>query len=204
MNGFLRGLLQVYSNSDNDPKNRFDDVPAYALFNLYAGVRAEDGSWEVSAYGKNLFNTLRVTDRGSVPTGVATNLGTQLSSDRVISTTEPREFGLTARWRSGRGKPPRSLARPIHNALVQRRPYPRQRSARTGLGELQLFERAKCSQSYLMERGGLLGPVDFTEKVQRYQQWGVKNLIFVVMGADRMANARRLAEKVISRRTGGL
>lgn len=97
MNGFLRGLVQVYGNSENDPQNRFDDVPAYALLNLYAGVRAEDGSWEVSAYGKNLFNTLRVTDRASTPAGVASNLGTLNSTYRVIGTTEPREFGITAK-----------------------------------------------------------------------------------------------------------
>ena len=101
MNGFVRSLVSIYGNSTNDASNPLDDVPAYALVNLYAGVRAEDGAWEVSAYARNLFNTFRVTDRSAPLAGVVTNAGTLNSNYRLISTTDPREFGITARMSFG-------------------------------------------------------------------------------------------------------
>ena len=100
MNGFVRGLLQVYGNSTNDEQNPYDDVPGYALFNLYAGVRADDGRWEVTAYGKNLFNTFRVTSRDSSPQSVRTTT-TVNSNYRLVTVTDPREFGITARFAFG-------------------------------------------------------------------------------------------------------
>lgn len=101
LNGFVRTLVSIYGNSTNDAANPYDDVPAYALVNLYAGVRAEDGAWEVSAYARNLFNTFRVLDRTATLASVATNAGTLNSNYRLISSTEPREFGLTARFAFG-------------------------------------------------------------------------------------------------------
>ncbi len=101
IDGFARGLLSFYGNSQNDPQNLYDDINSYALANLYLGVRAHDGSWEVTAYGKNLFNTFRVTDRSSLAATVGTNLGTKVSNYRVINSTDPREFGITVRYAFG-------------------------------------------------------------------------------------------------------
>ena len=101
INGFIRTLVSIYGNSTNDASNPYDDVPAYALVNLYAGVRAENGAWEISAYARNLFNTFRVTARSQPLASVATNAGTLNSNYRLISTTDPREFGLTARFSFG-------------------------------------------------------------------------------------------------------
>lgn len=100
-NGFVRGLVQYNGNTSNDPQNPFDNVKGYALANFYAGIRAEDGGLEVSAYVKNLFNTFRVTDRSAIAATVATNLGTRLSNYRQVFTTQPREFGITARYAFG-------------------------------------------------------------------------------------------------------
>lgn len=75
--------------------------------NLYAGVRADDGSWEVLGYAKNLFNTQRVLTRESTPYSVAYSVtspsgsGLAVSNYRGITTTEPREFGITARFAFG-------------------------------------------------------------------------------------------------------
>lgn len=101
MNGFVRALVPIYGNSTNDPQNPFDDVESYALTNVYLGVRAEDGSWEVSAYAKNLFNTFRVLDRATTAANIRVNGVTTFSNYRVISSTDPREFGLTARFAFG-------------------------------------------------------------------------------------------------------
>lgn len=101
INGFVRTLVNFNGDSKNDPTNLLDDVSSYALVNLYLGVRSANGAWEVTAYAKNLTNTLRVISRDSSATGVTTNLGTVLSNYRLISTTDPREFGITARFAFG-------------------------------------------------------------------------------------------------------
>ena len=53
---YLRGLASWYSKTANDPANAFDDIPAYALLNLYAGLRSSDGAWDIQVYGKNILN----------------------------------------------------------------------------------------------------------------------------------------------------
>jgi iron complex outermembrane receptor protein len=101
MNGFVRMLMPIYGNSTNDPANPYDDVKSYSLTNVYLGVRAEDGSWEVSGYVKNLFNTFRVTDRAATAANIRVNGVTTFSNYRAISSTDPRELGLTARFAFG-------------------------------------------------------------------------------------------------------
>lgn len=98
MRAFLRGTLQIYGNSTNDEQNIYDDVPSYALLNLYAGVRAEDGHWELTAFAKNLTNTFRVLSRDSSPQVV--NGATQ-SNYRLVTTTDAREFGLSLKYAFG-------------------------------------------------------------------------------------------------------
>ncbi|MCE7796680.1 TonB-dependent receptor [Sphingobium sufflavum] len=103
--GYLRGLVTYYGDSQNDPTNAVDDVKAYALVNLYAGVRDNSGAWEVSIYGKNIFNTQRVLSRSStaLTTSYATALGGQTgtTSYREISMTAPQEFGVNLRYAFG-------------------------------------------------------------------------------------------------------
>ena len=102
---FARGLLSWYGSTENDPNNAFDDIRSYARFNLYMGLRKPDGRWEVSLYGKNLFNGLNVTSRGTAQQGTsfqsATGAQTVLSPYVGIGTTEPREFGITMRFALG-------------------------------------------------------------------------------------------------------
>jgi iron complex outermembrane receptor protein len=97
--GFIRTLVTWRGSGKGDLLNQFDDAKSYALVNLFLGVRDPDGDWDVTLYGRNLFNTRRVTSR----TGVAqtTNLrdagasnGTQYV---VINVTDPRELGVTLR-----------------------------------------------------------------------------------------------------------
>lgn len=113
---FIRGLLTINGNSKNDPTNPIDDIPGYALFNLYLGVRGNDGMWELTGYAKNLFNTQRVLTRDANPlstsytalllnpithavTGAVGGAGT--TTYRQITMTPPREFGVTLRLAFG-------------------------------------------------------------------------------------------------------
>jgi iron complex outermembrane recepter protein len=102
---FLRGQLTYYGRSQNDPANTLDDVKAYGLVNLFLGIRAPNGKWEFSAYGKNIFNTYRVLSRDAVPriTTFATFAGggALATNYRLINSTAPREFGITGTFSFG-------------------------------------------------------------------------------------------------------
>lgn len=100
MDGYVRGLVSYFGKSQNDPLNPIDDISAYALVNLFAGVRDPDGGWEVGGYVKNLFDTGRILIREANPNTVEIRSpapATVASSYRTVSYTAPREFGVTAR-----------------------------------------------------------------------------------------------------------
>ncbi|MCE7796002.1 TonB-dependent receptor [Sphingobium sufflavum] len=103
--GYLRGLLNLYGNSQNDPANSIDDVKNYALLNLYAGVRDPSGAWELSFYGKNITETKRVLSRNASANTTGYNIGatgvTGTSNYRGITYTAPREFGVSLRYAFG-------------------------------------------------------------------------------------------------------
>ena len=105
LDGFVRGLVSYNGKSQGDPNNAFDDVSAYALVNLYAGVRAPDRGWEITLYAKNLFDTNKVLTRTDPlstsyqqlsPSFVA-SAATYTSSYTGVTTTPPREFGVNVR-----------------------------------------------------------------------------------------------------------
>lgn len=109
--GYVRGVLTLYGDSKNDPSNDLDDVSAYNILNLYAGVRSLDRKWELMLYGKNVLETERVLSRGSEPifmsyqaivgfgpTGPIVQAGSGATNYRQVSFTEPREVGINLRY----------------------------------------------------------------------------------------------------------
>ncbi|WP_336968586.1 TonB-dependent receptor [Sphingobium aromaticiconvertens] len=110
VDGFLRGLVNYSGKSQGDPANNFDNVGAFALANLYAGIRDPEGAWEVSLFAKNLFDTTKVLTRttplftpyqqitGFTPTGATTAAQTFTSTYTGATVTPPREFGLNVRF----------------------------------------------------------------------------------------------------------
>lgn len=111
--GYVRGLFNWKGNSINDPTNSFDDVKSYGIVNLYAGLRDPDGAWEVSLFAKNVTNTYRVVTRtngpattglrGGIPLGGPVVSSGSLSTSNYygITSTEPREFGVSFRMAIG-------------------------------------------------------------------------------------------------------
>lgn len=103
LEAYARGLLSVYGPSKGDPVNSVDNVDSYSILNLYFGLRDPKGLWEVSVYGKNIFETEKVLTRGASPytasfTSVVTGSQTVFSSYRGITMTPEREFGLNLRY----------------------------------------------------------------------------------------------------------
>jgi iron complex outermembrane recepter protein len=107
MDAFGRGLYTYYTDNVQDPNNSYDDVGSYGLLNLYAGVRSNDGAWEVSLFARNVTGTDEVLNRGNgaaaTPfTNAATGVGTSLAGPYQTATfTPPREIGLNLRYAFG-------------------------------------------------------------------------------------------------------
>ena len=100
--GFLRGFAAWKGDAPGDFINPNDQVSAYALVDLYAGLRSPNNAWEASLFVKNLFNTDRVLSRGSSPLATSTSsAGTNTYNYLGISTTDPREVGVSLRFAFG-------------------------------------------------------------------------------------------------------
>lgn len=107
--GFVRGLVSVTGSTTGSPENDYDQVSAYALTNLYAGLRGNDGRWELSFFAKNLLNHRKIVGIGASPLSgnltmmrfnnegafVGTTSETFVSEYRSVSVTPPREFGVS-------------------------------------------------------------------------------------------------------------
>jgi iron complex outermembrane receptor protein len=98
---FVRGLFNFSGENAGDPNNLFDDVSAYGLLNLYAGVRDPDGAWEITAFAKNLLREQQVLSTTSVPRATTVrgiSSATNFNGDYVpVTVTAPREFGISFR-----------------------------------------------------------------------------------------------------------
>lgn len=113
-NAYVRGLMTYYGKSKVDPTNAWDDVGAYALVNLFAGLRADDGAWEVGLYAKNIFDTTKTLTRttplytsyqqltlGATGINPTPTASTYTSTYTGVTTTAPREFGINVRYAFG-------------------------------------------------------------------------------------------------------
>jgi iron complex outermembrane recepter protein len=107
---YLRGLFTFNGDALNDPANAIDEVKAYGILNLYAGLRSPNGDWEIGLYGKNITDVGRVLTTPASPqtvpfqvvgqTGVVGSNG--VTTYRAVQLyTAPREFGLNFTWRFG-------------------------------------------------------------------------------------------------------
>jgi iron complex outermembrane receptor protein len=109
--GFIRGQMSYFgATPTNAAILAADKVSAYALFNLYAGIRAPDSAWEITLFAKNLFNDstrLQAYGGNQVAATAARAYGvygppaTSFSSYTYIGTPIPREFGVTVRYAFG-------------------------------------------------------------------------------------------------------
>jgi iron complex outermembrane receptor protein len=110
--GFIRGLITVNGASQNDPSNPYDDIPAYAIANIYAGVRDPHSNWVVTGYVKNLFNTQEVLTRNANQTLASAQVlqpptfrsaaGVGLPTGfRQVTMTAPQEIGVNFRYQFG-------------------------------------------------------------------------------------------------------
>jgi iron complex outermembrane receptor protein len=107
MDIFGRGLYSYYTDNVNDPNNAYDNVGAYGLLNLYAGLRSNDGAWEVSLFARNVTDTEEILTSGSAAaatpyTNFTNGVGSSLAGAYMTNTvTPPREIGLSVRYAFG-------------------------------------------------------------------------------------------------------
>jgi iron complex outermembrane recepter protein len=109
--GFLRGLLSWRGASQNDPLNPYDNVGAYGLLNLYAGLRDTQRGWTLTFYAKNIANLVKLQTLNATPAAISqTDVNTSATAAAnfaastlytspydVATVTPPREFGINLR-----------------------------------------------------------------------------------------------------------
>jgi iron complex outermembrane receptor protein len=107
--GFVRGLYTYYPENKNADEDQNFVVDAYGVLNLYAGVRSDDRSWEVSVFARNALDddTLRSYSDDLVSDGFNQPVGNvpyfpQTVQYRNFSRVSERELGVTLRYNFGR------------------------------------------------------------------------------------------------------
>jgi iron complex outermembrane receptor protein len=102
------GNLQPFVRSLFSYRPGFDSVQASyryqsrELLNLYGGIRGPEGRWEISVFAKDVLNQQRVTfitqgDAVVGTTSIAGGTGAPFNSGyRLVNTSPPREFGVSA------------------------------------------------------------------------------------------------------------
>lgn len=109
VDGFVRGLFNYYpKNPRRSPGSGFI-ADNYSLLNLYAGLRSQDGAWEVSLFAKNAFKAkeqLSLDANDYVLTGTPevtfTGAPANISSGYFgASYTPRREVGVNVRYAFG-------------------------------------------------------------------------------------------------------
>lgn len=115
--GFVRGQVTVHG-ATAPGFNPYDHAPAYAVANLYAGVRSHDSAWELTLFVKNLFNDQTrlptyggniqaVTPNQPPPPTAASQYGPAFPGNPVgsnytyVSVVPPRQFGVKLRYAFG-------------------------------------------------------------------------------------------------------
>lgn len=115
MDGFVRALYKFTGSRHDDfsavNTNLYDgyELGSYGVWDLYLGLRSQDGAWEVSLWSKNLFNKEAKIDLGAPEVnsgrnfiGGAPGVSQILNSGySTVSVIPERTIGMTAQYRFG-------------------------------------------------------------------------------------------------------
>lgn len=110
VDAYIRGLFNYSGKSQGDPGNAFDQVDEFGLLNLYTGVRAPDGQWEVALFAKNVFDTVQTLTRTDplFTSFQQLNFGGQFNNGQPVFTgTTPTT--VTSTYTGGMVTPPREI-----------------------------------------------------------------------------------------------
>jgi iron complex outermembrane receptor protein len=105
LEAYISGLFTY--NPKNPNASTTYTVPAYALLNLYLGVRNPGTGWEIQGYAKNVTNNRTITNLGASPVQTAIDRSPPYSTFfgpsgyYGISYLPQREFGVTFRYAVG-------------------------------------------------------------------------------------------------------
>lgn len=100
VDGFVRGNFVYYPDNPNSSQGFV--TQSYFMADLYAGIRAPNGAWEVAVFAKNATGTNRILSYNSVdvePGAVTGTFGP--SGYSQASFTPRREVGLNVRYAFG-------------------------------------------------------------------------------------------------------
>lgn len=107
---FYSRALVTYRGDNNNLGGEFSS-DSYTITNFYAGLRSQSGTWEVTAFVRNVFDTERTLDRNGYAYELNNSLGAAFpqlippggSGFFNTDLTAPREVGLSVNYRWGNG-----------------------------------------------------------------------------------------------------
>ena len=92
--GYLRGLYKFTGKRTNEQAG--DDMGAYGVTNLYAGVRSADYAWDVSLWAKNVFN--KFAEKGAYTEEISRVGGSvrqlNLEAERIVGVSASYRFSM--------------------------------------------------------------------------------------------------------------
>jgi iron complex outermembrane receptor protein len=105
LDGYLRYNLNFQGNNPNYGNflvgNRFTSTPAYATFDLFAGLTGNKAGWDAGLYVKNVFDKDVELARSYLLTNIYPNYAAAPAGYDSVRTTAPREVGVTLRYAFG-------------------------------------------------------------------------------------------------------
>lgn len=103
LQGFARGLYSFTGASQGDPQVANDDLGAFGILDLFAGLRHPAGSWEIMAYAKNVLDEVNVTRSDALVSTAYRTPAAQTATAlyRNVGISSEREFGINLRFAFG-------------------------------------------------------------------------------------------------------
>jgi len=99
--GYLRVQGTINPASVPNAALPYNTQRPYSLFNIFVGIKAHSGLWDLSGFVKNVFDKQAVLAGygGNIPTSTA---GSGNSAYNLINITAPRQFGVSLRVAIGK------------------------------------------------------------------------------------------------------
>jgi iron complex outermembrane receptor protein len=101
VSGYFRGLLSIKGASLYNPDNPQNEQKAYALLNLYAGLKSTKWGWDVSLFVKNVTNTQVTLAAYGGNNAESSIIGYTSPVYSTVALAPPRQVGVNLRYTFG-------------------------------------------------------------------------------------------------------
>ncbi len=98
--GYVRTIVNFQDKNPNFGAS-VDSTGAYAIVDLFVGITGDQGAWDLGLYSKNLFDRTIQLTTSDVSSGTNAETLFGPSGYQLVTTTAPREVGVSLRYAFG-------------------------------------------------------------------------------------------------------